>query len=231
MGSLNTSRSSKLQNTLQFLENIQGELKSDLSQIPLDDESIGRIIGHIDVVIKVLRVIINKQQMRESSEYIKESKSHQAITKTTYNTGTFFTYRKDGNSSRLISTQGDESEPDIGSRAEKTNVGIIVDQQPNIKTQTDTLTEQKIDDLCKSYNMGVEDRQKRTEFFQLYHPTRFGVENVIIRRQDLNIGPIFRKSHDGDYYAIKLDGGADYSVTPRFDLTFEEAGYGPGAMG
>lgn len=102
---------------------------------------------------------------------------------------------------------------------------------PQGKTIDYPLGRSMISGISGSYNAGVEHPQQKNDFIQKYNPIRFGVVNAMSRRQNLNISPVFQKTNDGDYYAIRMDGRNLYLVVPRFDLTFEEFSYGPGAMG
>lgn len=129
----------------------------------------------------------------------------------------------------------DKMEPIIGVRAGIANIVPVVqiagEQHQNRKGSGNQTLDPRIESLCENYNASVVNPQQKTEFIRHYSPIRFGVANAMARRQDLSIEPVFQKANDGDYYAIKIDGQNFYSVIPRFDLTFEEFSYGPGAMG
>ncbi|MBI3650562.1 MAG: hypothetical protein HY231_05885 [Acidobacteria bacterium] len=81
------------------------------------------------------------------------------------------------------------------------------------------------------YNQAADDTSQRQAFRNQYNPIRFGTSNAMQRREDFSIDPIFQTANDGDYYAIQLGNSNQYAVVPRFDLTFQESSYGPGAMG
>ena len=51
------------------------------------------------------------------------------------------------------------------------------------------------------------------------------------RSKDSELLPIFKKSIDGDFLAVRLPDHKYYLVVPRFNLIFQDSTYGPGAMG
>ncbi|MBM3234750.1 hypothetical protein FJZ31_00450 [Candidatus Poribacteria bacterium] len=108
--------------------------------------------------------------------------------------------------------------------------------QQNLQTQKteDNSTQAKetpLQTFCRFYNDAVEDSNKRNEFMQRFNPIRIGAANAMERRREPSIEPVFQTANDGDYYAVVIEGNTLYAVVPRFDLTFQESIYGPGAMG
>jgi hypothetical protein len=91
----------------------------------------------------------------------------------------------------------------------------------------------EVQNFCRLYNSGVDDSSRRQEFRELYAPIRIRTANAMERRRDLKVEPKFQTASDGDFYVVRLQelGNSQYLVVPRFDLTFEESSYGPGAMG
>ena len=86
-------------------------------------------------------------------------------------------------------------------------------------------------ELCRFYNLGLEDGRRKSDFLSHYSPIRIGTVNAMERRRDPDIKPVFQAANDGDYYAIPIDAGDAHPVTPRFDITLQRSNYGPGAMG
>jgi len=93
--------------------------------------------------------------------------------------------------------------------------------------------EPPIQAFTRLYNAGVEDPPRQSEFRARYKPTLMGTANIMERRKDVSADPEFQARSDGEYYAVELqDSGRTYTaVVPKFDLTFQESSYGPGAMG
>jgi hypothetical protein len=108
--------------------------------------------------------------------------------------------------------------------------------QQNLQTQktennSTQVKETPLQTFCRFYNDAVEDSNKRNEFMQRFNPIRIGATNAMERRREPGIEPVFQKANDGDYYAVAIEENTLYTVVPRFDLTFQESIYGPGAMG
>jgi hypothetical protein len=88
------------------------------------------------------------------------------------------------------------------------------------------------DVICRLYNAGVENRSQQYEFQNRFRATVIGTSNAMQRRRDNNITPEFQQMNEGEYLAVQpSDGGRTYYVVPKYDLTFQELSYGPGAMG
>lgn len=88
-------------------------------------------------------------------------------------------------------------------------------------------------EICRLYNEAVDDPALRSAFRDRYRPQRIGTVNAMQRRRNPSIPPEFQTTNDGDYFAVveALQGQRGYVVVPKFDLTFQDANYGPGAMG
>jgi hypothetical protein len=91
----------------------------------------------------------------------------------------------------------------------------------------------ELESFIRLYNAGIEDRNARNEFQKRYKPTRFGIVNAEERRRNSGIPAEFKAASDGDYYVVDFekDGYRSFMAVPRFDMTFQESSYGPGAMG
>jgi hypothetical protein len=89
------------------------------------------------------------------------------------------------------------------------------------------------DALAQSYNRAIENPERKDSFLDVYRPFRVGVANVLARGKDLAVEPEFRVLDDGDYFVVELQkqNNPIYAMLPRFGLAFQEALYGPGAMG
>ncbi len=96
--------------------------------------------------------------------------------------------------------------------------------------------DESVSEIVNIYNKGAADREDQGEFRQKYRPQRFGTTNVMERRRSIGTPeeppPDFETAGDGDYYAVAIEGQSNkYAVTPRFDMAFQEANFGPGGMG
>jgi ribosomal protein S13 len=89
--------------------------------------------------------------------------------------------------------------------------------------------EKKIMELCILYNSAIDDPQKQNEFWKQYNPERFGIHNIIERRKDPDIRPIFQKTDNGDYLLLNLN--SDFVVVPKHNLDFNQNVYRLSAMG
>lgn len=89
-----------------------------------------------------------------------------------------------------------------------------------------------LESISQLYNAGITDPSLRQALRDRYELIRIGPVNLMERRRDPSVDPIFKTASDGDYYAVPLDGAdsGSYAVVPRFDLVFQESSYGPGAM-
>jgi hypothetical protein len=87
--------------------------------------------------------------------------------------------------------------------------------------------------FCRLYNDAVDDPSLRAEFRDRYRPQRIGTVNAMQRRRNPSLSPEFQTSNDGDYFAVAelVPAQRGFAVVPRFDLTFQDTNYGPGAMG
>jgi hypothetical protein len=77
----------------------------------------------------------------------------------------------------------------------------------------------------------VDDRNRRGEFQERFHPLRIGTVNASDRRRDPNLPPEYREASDGNFLAIEESRRLGYLIVPRFDLTIKEANYEAGAIG
>jgi len=123
--------------------------------------------------------------------------------------------------------------PAIKAGGKNTPPIIIPQETITPKTEKPTAikpeTELAEEELMNDYNNYSAEKDKG-DFFKKYSPARFGATNYMARRQNLDIEPIFKDRNDGEMLAIVSHSGKIYAV-PRFDLTFDEVMYGPGAMG
>lgn len=82
------------------------------------------------------------------------------------------------------------------------------------------------------YNEAVGSATAAGAFRDRYLLERIGVTNAMERRQDPRIQPLVESAEDGNYFAVRRE-GADagrFWVIPRFDLTIDDAVYGPGGL-
>jgi len=113
---------------------------------------------------------------------------------------------------------------------QKQQTPIRQEPQPQ-KTQNDLLQkESPLQTFCHLYN-AVEGSNEQDEFIRRYQPVQVSVANVMERRRDLSIEPVFQTVPSGNYYAVAIEGSMLYAVVPCFDLAFQDSSYGPGAMG
>ena len=103
----------------------------------------------------------------------------------------------------------------------------VAETPPALPSKTD------LEGFRDTYNAVIDRKIDHRAFRGHYQPLRIGVANAMARRGDSSIDPIFRTANDGEYFAMELvvQGHRRFVVVPRFDLTFQESSYGPGAMG
>lgn len=77
----------------------------------------------------------------------------------------------------------------------------------------------------------MDDRNRRGEFQERFHPLRIGTINASDRRRDPSLAAEYRDASDGNFLAIEDNKRMAYLVVPRFDLTVKEPNYEAGAIG
>jgi hypothetical protein len=87
--------------------------------------------------------------------------------------------------------------------------------------------------LCRLYNEGVHDANKRSEFRDKYRITRISTTNVDDRRRNPHLDAVFQTSNGGEFYVIEIQehGGRVYVAVPHFDLEINDLSYVHGAAG
>ncbi|MFL6335838.1 MAG: hypothetical protein ACJ754_21215 [Pyrinomonadaceae bacterium] len=118
-------------------------------------------------------------------------------------------------------------------RAERLGGDLDVPPQFAARAVQPRSSPSSVENFRKLYNAAVDDDERRSDFRRQFNFVQVGTRNFIERRQKINLEPEFREANDGEYYVAQLDDGRNnyYAVVPKFDLTFQESSYGPGAMG
>jgi len=102
---------------------------------------------------------------------------------------------------------------------------------PPVQVSVDVVVEPSQVPLIELYNQAVDNRNRRGDFQERFHPLRIGTINASDRRRDPSLPPQYREASDGNFLAIQEPRRMDYLVVPRFDLTIKEANYEAGAIG
>lgn len=89
-----------------------------------------------------------------------------------------------------------------------------------------------IADLCDRYNAGIQDQNKRNDFFKRYHdPYKIYVENAADRRVKQQIDPVFKTHHAaGNFWGCYVEEGKLYAVVPAYQLRIVHAIFHYGAF-
>ena len=75
-------------------------------------------------------------------------------------------------------------------------------------------------DLCDSYNVGIQDKNKRNDFLQHYHNSyKIYVENATDLRLKEQIDPVFKTHHAaGNFWGCYVEEEKLYAVVPAYQL-------------
>ena len=115
---------------------------------------------------------------------------------------------------------------------------VHTDKIETSETNKTTIEEQEISqeiiEFCDSYNSGIKDRQKWTNFIGKYKQN-FKIDVVNAEERFLNpkvdIDPIFKTNSAGCFLACYIDVEKLYAIVPIYDLVVERSTYTPGAFG
>lgn len=82
-----------------------------------------------------------------------------------------------------------------------------------------------IANLCDSYNTGIQDKNKRSDFLQRYHNSyKIHVENATDRRVKQQIDPVFKTHHAaGNFLGCYVEEEKSYAVVPAYQLRIVHA--------
>lgn len=106
-------------------------------------------------------------------------------------------------------------------------------EQNRIRNDKEMLP-QSVLEFCNSYNVGIKDRQARTNFLDIYRENcKIDVANAEERYRNPrgDIAPIFKNNSAGFYLACYIEAERLYAVVPVYGLVVQPSTYTVGAFG
>lgn len=84
--------------------------------------------------------------------------------------------------------------------------------------------------VVEDYAQATAQPEKQQYFMEKYSPTTLDTQNANARLQNPELKPIFAKSPQGSFMAIKTDHEGLFLIVPKFNFVLKDTNYNPGAV-